>query len=390
MNVHEYQAKILFSEYDIPVPPSQVVNSAGQVRGACNAIKSDKWVIKAQVHAGGRGKAGGVKKTDNIEQAIKMVDNMLGSMLVTDQTDNIGKPINKVLIEATANIVRELYLGLLLDRVSQRVTVLASTEGGMDIEAVAAKTPEKILHKIINPLTGVLPFQCRELAFSLGLVGRQVAQFTHILTQLAKLFVEKDLSLIEVNPLVLTESGDLYCLDAKINIDDNALFRHPELVEMHDKTQEDPRENRANGWDINYVALDGNIGCLVNGAGLAMATMDIIKLHGGAPANFLDVGGGATKERVKEALKIIVADGDIAVIFVNIFGGIVRCDLIAEGIIAAAEEIDLKIPVVVRLEGNNADLGRDLLNQCSLDIIAAQQLQDAAQTAVDAANKVRT
>lgn len=388
MNVHEYQAKRLFSAYDIPVPQSKVVKSAGQVRTACGDIKADKWVIKAQVHAGGRGKAGGVQITDKVENAIKIVDDMLGTRLVTAQTDSKGQPVNKILIEAPANIARELYISVLLDRATQRVTILASTEGGMDIEEVAQKTPEKIVQKTINPLTGVLPYQCRSLAFNLGLTGKQVAQFTHILTGLSKLFVEKDLALIEVNPLVVTEEGDLCCLDGKVIVDDNALYRHPELVELQDKTQEDEREHRAMGWGINYVALEGNIGCLVNGAGLAMATMDIIKLHGGAPANFLDVGGGATRERVTEALKIIVADGDVDVIFVNIFGGIVRCDLIAEGIITAAEDIDLSIPMIVRLEGNNSQIARNLLNQCSMDnLIACDSLSDAAQLAVEHAKK---
>lgn len=385
MNLHEYQSKTLFAEYGVPVPNNRVVSSADDVAAACAELSTDKWVVKAQVHAGGRGKAGGVKLTDSVAEATKITASMLGTKLVTIQTDADGQPINQVLIEETCNIANELYLSAVLDRASQRVVIMASTEGGMDIEEVAEHTPEKILKTAINPLTGLMPYQCRDLAFSLGLEGKQIKQFTQVLSGLAKLFVEKDLALIEVNPLVVTAEGDLLCLDGKINIDSNALYRHPELQALQDESQEDERENRAQEWELNYVALDGDIGCMVNGAGLAMATMDLVKLHGGDPANFLDVGGGATKERVTEAFKIILSDKNVKVVLVNIFGGIVRCDLIAEGIIAAVEEVQLSIPVVVRLEGNSAEKGSALLNKCSMNIIAAKSLTDAGQQAVAAA-----
>jgi len=387
MNLHEYQSKALFAEFGVPVPNNRVVRNAADVAAACAELNTEKWVIKAQVHAGGRGKAGGVKLTDSVAEASQFAKDMLGTHLVTIQTDAKGQPINQVLVEETCNIANELYLGAVLDRASQRVVIMASTEGGVEIEKVAHETPEKILKASIDPLTGLMPYQCRELAFGLGLQGKQIKQFTHILNGLAKLFVEKDLSLIEVNPLVVTKEDDLLCLDGKINIDDNALYRHPELQALQDKSQEDERENKAKEWDLNYVHLDGNIGCMVNGAGLAMATMDLVKLHGGDPANFLDVGGGATKERVSEAFKIILSDNNVKVILVNIFGGIVRCDLIAEGIIAAVEEVKLSIPVVVRLEGNNADKGSELLNACDMNIIAAQSLTDAGQQAVAAAKQ---
>jgi succinyl-CoA synthetase beta subunit len=387
MNLHEYQSKALFAEFGVPVPNNRIVRNAADVAAACAELNTEKWVVKAQVHAGGRGKAGGVKLTDSVAEASQFAKDMLGTYLVTIQTNAQGQPINQVLVEETCNIANELYLGAVLDRASQRVVIMASTEGGVEIEKVAHETPEKILKASIDPLTGLMPYQCRELAFGLGLQGKQIKQFTHILNGLAKLFVEKDLSLIEVNPLVVTKEGDLLCLDGKINIDDNALYRHPELQALQDKSQEDERENKAKEWDLNYVHLDGNIGCMVNGAGLAMATMDLVKLHGGDPANFLDVGGGATKERVSEAFKIILSDSNVKVILVNIFGGIVRCDLIAEGIIAAVEEVKLSIPVVVRLEGNNADKGSELLNACDMNIIAAQSLTDAGQQAVAAAKQ---
>lgn len=387
MNLHEYQSKALFAEFGVPVPNNRIVRNAADVAAACAELNTEKWVVKAQVHAGGRGKAGGVKLTDSVAEASQFAKDMLGTYLVTIQTNAQGQPINQVLVEETCNIANELYLGAVLDRASQRVVIMASTEGGVEIEKVAHETPEKILKASIDPLTGLMPYQCRELAFGMGLQGKQIKQFTHILNGLAKLFVEKDLSLIEVNPLVVTKEGDLLCLDGKINIDDNALYRHPELQALQDKSQEDERENKAKEWDLNYVHLDGNIGCMVNGAGLAMATMDLVKLHGGDPANFLDVGGGATKERVSEAFKIILSDSNVKVILVNIFGGIVRCDLIAEGIIAAVEEVKLSIPVVVRLEGNNADKGSELLNACDMNIIAAQSLTDAGQQAVAAAKQ---
>jgi len=307
---------------------------------------------------------------------------MLGTRLVTIQTGSDGQPINQVLIEETCSIARELYVGAVIDRSSRRVVLMASTEGGVEIEKVAAETPEKILKTTVNPLTGLQPYQGRELAFGLGLEGEQIKQFGKMLAGLAKMFVEKDLSLVEINPLVVTAEGDLLCLDAKINVDDNALYRQPDLLEMHDTSQEDERENRAKEWDLNYISLDGDIGCMVNGAGLAMATMDLIKLCGGEPANFLDVGGGATKERVSEAFKIILSDKNVKGILVNIFGGIVRCDLIAEGIIGAVEEVHVNVPVVVRLEGNNAERGSQLLSDSGLNLIAANDLTDAAQKIV--------
>jgi succinyl-CoA synthetase beta subunit len=355
-----------------------VVQSPADAATAASALEGDSWVVKAQVHAGGRGKAGGVKLVDDIESLTHTVGSMLGTRLVTIQTGSDGQPVNQVLIEETCNIARELYVGAVIDRSSRRVVLMASTEGGVEIEKVAAETPEKILRTTVNPLTGLQPFQGRELAFGLGLEGGQIKQFGKLLAGLANMFVEKDLSLVEINPLVVTAEGDLLCLDAKINVDDNALYRQPELLEMRDTSQEDERENRAKEWDLNYISLDGDIGCMVNGAGLAMATMDLIKLCGGEPANFLDVGGGATKERVSEAFKIILSDKNVKGILVNIFGGIVRCDLIAEGIIGAVEEVHVNVPVVVRLEGNNAERGSQLLGESGLNLIAANDLTDAA------------
>jgi succinyl-CoA synthetase beta subunit len=334
------------------------------------------------VHAGGRGKAGGVKLLDSADAVKTAVNDMLGSRLVTYQTDAQGQPVNQVLIEEISDIARELYLGAVIDRASQRVVIMASTEGGMEIEKVAAETPEKILKVTLDPMTGLQPFQARELAFGLGLDKEQMKQFAVLLSGLAKMFVEKDLSLVEINPLVVTQQGSLVCLDGKINVDDNALFRQQELLAMRDESQEDARENRAKEWDLNYISLDGDIGCMVNGAGLAMATMDLIKLCGGEPANFLDVGGGATKERVSEAFKIILSDDNVKGILVNIFGGIVRCDLIAEGIIGAVEEVHVDVPVVVRLEGNNAERGSQLLSESNVNIIAASGLTEAAQKIV--------
>ncbi len=389
MNLHEYQSKELFRCYGIPVPKGVVAFSAGEAVDAANSLAGDRWIVKAQVHAGGRGKAGGVKMADSPAQAGEIAESMLGTNLVTFQTDAEGQPINRILVEEVCEIANELYLGAVLDRSLRRIVIMASTEGGVEIEKVAHETPEKILKATINPLVGVMPYQCRELAFGLGLSGDQIKQFTKLLTGLGKLVVEKDLALVEVNPLVITGSGDLLCLDGKINIDSNALFRHPDLVEMRDKSQEDERENRAAEWDLSYVALDGEIGCMVNGAGLAMATMDIIKLNGGDPANFLDVGGGATRERVAEALKIILSDDKVKGILVNIFGGIVRCDLIAEGIIAAVAEVDISVPIVVRLEGTKAAEGSDLLNNSELNLIAAQDLGEAAAKIVSAVGEVQ-
>ena len=339
-------------------------------------------VVKAQIHAGGRGKAGGVKVVKGVNAATEAATEILGKTLVTHQTGPEGKVVQRLLVEQGLAIKSELYLALVVDRETRRIAIMASTEGGVEIEKVAHETPEKILKATINPLVGVMPYQCRELAFGLGLSGDQIKQFTKLLTALGKLVVEKDIALVEVNPLVITGSGDLLCLDGKINIDSNALYRHPDLVEMRDVTQEDERENRAAESDLSYVALDGDIGCMVNGAGLAMATMDLGKLEGGFPANLLDVGGGATAERVAEAFKLILSDEKVKVVLVNIFGGIVRCDLIAEGIIGAAEEVHLNVPVVVRLEGNNAERGTQLLNESNLNLIAATGLTDAAEKIV--------
>jgi succinyl-CoA synthetase beta subunit len=382
MNLHEYQAKQVFASYHMPVPNNQVVKAVADVSAALAKLAGDRWVVKAQVHAGGRGKAGGVKLLDSADAVEQAVSSMLGTNLVTYQTNEQGQPINQVLIEEISNIERELYLGAVIDRASQRVVIMASTEGGMEIEKVAAETPEKILKTTINPLTGLQPYQSRELAFGLGLQADQIKQFVRLLDGFAKMFVEKDLSLVEINPLVVTAEGNLICLDGKINIDDNALYRQKEILAMRDESQEDERENRAKEWDLNYISLDGDIGCMVNGAGLAMATMDLIKLCGGEPANFLDVGGGATKERVSEAFKIILSDSNVKGILVNIFGGIVRCDLIAEGIIGAVEEVHVNVPVVVRLEGNNAELGSKLLSESGVNIIAANDLTDAANKIV--------
>ena len=387
MNLHEYQAKHLFSQYGMPVPQNRVVNSVGDVSAALDTLNGDRWVVKAQVHAGGRGKAGGVKLVDNREAVAHEVGQMLGSRLVTYQTNAQGQPVHHVLIEETCNIGRELYVGAVVDRSTRRVVIMVSTEGGVEIEKVAAESPEKILRTTIDPMLGLMPYQCRKLAFGLGLEGNQIKQFTSLLMGLAKLFVEKDLSLVEINPLVVTKEDNLLCLDGKINVDDNALYRQPALLEMRDATQEDERENRAKEWDLNYISLDGTIGCMVNGAGLAMATMDLIKLHGGEPANFLDVGGGATKERVAEAFKIILSDDNVKAVLVNIFGGIVRCDLIAEGIIGAVEEVGVKVPIVVRLEGNNAEKGFEILDKSKLNIITAHGLTEAAQKAVAAAGE---
>ncbi|MDH5516240.1 MAG: ADP-forming succinate--CoA ligase subunit beta [Gammaproteobacteria bacterium] len=385
MNLHEYQAKDLFKSFGMPVPVNAVVRDVAEVDSAIGSLSGDSWVIKAQVHAGGRGKAGGVKLSSDINEVKELVGSMLGTSLVTFQTDEKGQPIHQVLIEETCEIENELYLGAVVDRATQRVVIMASTEGGMDIETVASETPEKILKIQLNPLLGMMPFQARELAFGLGLAGDQIRQFAKLVTGLANLFVEKDLSLVEINPLVITRQGDLLCLDGKINIDDNALYRHKDLSELHDATQENAKENEAKEWDLNYIALDGQIGCMVNGAGLAMATMDLIKLQGGEPANFLDVGGAATKERVAEAFKLILSDQNVKTVLVNIFGGIVRCDLIAEGVIGAIKEVGITIPVVVRLEGNNAELGLKMIADSGLNLITASGLTEAAQKAVEVA-----
>ena len=385
MNLHEYQAKQLFAEYGLPVSEGIAVDTASEAAAAAKKIGGSKWVVKAQVHAGGRGKAGGVKLVDTPEAAEAFAQQWLGKKMVTYQTDAQGQPVSKVLVETCTDIAQELYLGAVVDRSSRRVVFMASVEGGVEIEKVAAQTPEKILKAEIDPLTGAQPYQARDLAFRLGLKGVQVKQFTKLFLGLSKLFHDMDLALLEINPLVITDEGNLHCLDGKINIDGNAMYRQPKLREMHDPSQDDEREAQAAQWELNYVALDGNIGCMVNGAGLAMGTMDIVQLHGGSPANFLDVGGGATKERVTDAFKIILSDENVAAVLVNIFGGIVRCDLIAEGVIGAVNEVGVQVPVVVRLEGNNAELGREVLEKSGLNIIAATSLSDAAEKVVTAA-----
>jgi len=385
MNLHEYQSKQLFAEYGIPVPASRTVQSAAEVLSASEQLGGTTWVLKAQVHAGGRGKAGGVRIVKNRAELETASRALLGSRLVTHQTGPAGQPVHQLLVEAPSAIARELYLACLVDRGRERVVIMASIEGGMDIEAVAARSPEKILRQFVDPVTGLQPFQCRALAFGLGLVDKQVAAFGQILLGLYRMFMDRDLSLVEINPLVVTDEGGLLALDAKINVDDNALYRQKAIAALRDSSQEDDKETRAREHDLNYIALDGTIGCMVNGAGLAMATMDLIKLHGGQPANFLDVGGGTTRERVAEAFKLILSDPNVKAILVNIFGGIVRCDLIAEGIISAVQDVGITIPVVVRLEGTNADQGRETLRRSGLKIAAATSLTDAAQQVVAAA-----
>lgn len=384
MNLHEYQAKELFKKYHLPISRFGVASSVEEALQVKAELGIEDLVVKAQVHAGGRGKAGGVKFVTNNDELKSVVTNLLGKRLVTFQTDENGQPVNQVMLAEPCDIERELYLSAVVDRASRRIVLMASTEGGVDIEHVAATTPEKILKVIVDPLVNVMPYQARELGFKLGLTAEQIKQFTNLLVNLGKMFVECDVSLLEINPLIVTKEGKLNCLDGKVIIDDNALFRQPVIRDMRDPSQEDDRENRAREWELNYIALDGDIGCMVNGAGLAMATMDLIKLHGGNPANFLDVGGGATKERVTEAFKIILSDSKVKGILVNIFGGIVRCDLIADGIMAAVAEVGVKIPVVVRLEGNNAELGAKKLSESGLNIIAAKSLTDAAQQIVKA------
>lgn len=384
MNLHEYQAKQLLAEYGLPTPEGAIAYNTEDALSVIDQLNTDRWVVKAQVHAGGRGKAGGVKLVADKEELTVAAKALLGTRLVTYQTDSDGQPVNQLLIEETCDIGQELYLGAVIDRATQRVVVMASTEGGVEIETVAEKTPEKIFRAVIDPLLGILPYQGREIGFKLNLNAAQIKEFTKLLTGLGKLFVECDLSLLEINPLVITKDGRLLCLDAKITIDDNALYRQAKLKGLRDTSQEDPRVNRAHDWELNYIPLTGNIGCMVNGAGLAMATMDIIKLYGGDPANFLDVGGGATQERVTEAFKIILSDSNVQGILINIFGGIVRCDLIAEGIINAVTEVDVKVPIVVRLEGNNADIGAKKLADSGLNIIPAQGLANAAEKIVKA------
>jgi len=378
LNLHEYQAKALFAEFGIPVPEGRVAATPAEAMAVAEALGGELWVVKAQVHAGGRGKAGGVRLARTVEEVGEHAQGLLGTRLVTHQSGPEGLPIDTVYVEEGSAIERELYLSLLVDRDSERVVIMASAAGGMDIEAVAADTPEQILTAALHPAAGLADFQARRIGFGLGLNSDQQRQLGAILTKLVKLFYECDASLVEINPLIVNGAGNVIALDAKINVEDNALFRQASLDALRDEAQEDDKEREARAHDLNYVSLDGNIACMVNGAGLAMATMDLIKLHGGEPANFLDVGGGATAERVTEAFKIILANDNVEAILVNIFGGIVRCDLIAEGIIAAVRDVGVEIPVVVRLEGTNVEKGRQLLAESDFAILAAEDLTDAA------------
>ena len=383
MNLHEYQGKALFAKYNLPVSKGKVVFNADDIIDACKEIGGSKWVVKAQVHAGGRGKAGGVELIDNPQDGVEFAKKWLGKNLITYQTDKKGQPVNSILVEECTTIAKELYLSAVIDRESQKIVFIGSSEGGVNIEDVAKKYPEKIIYEGVVYGDKALSENAENIAKVLKLNKDQTNQFIPMIENLLRLFVEKDLSLLEINPLVITENGDLHCLDAKINIDSNALYRQPNLAEMYDQSQEDPQEAEAAKNDLSYVSLDGNIGCMVNGAGLAMGTMDTIKFYGGNPANFLDVGGTATQQRVAKAFKIILDDPDVKVVLVNIFGGIVRCDLIAEGIISAIKEVDVKIPVVVRLEGNNAEKGSQILSKASIKIDSINNLADAAKKAVD-------
>jgi len=383
MNLHEYQAKRLFASYGVAVPAGTPAFTPEEARNAADELGGERWVVKAQIHAGGRGKAGGVKLLDSKDAVEQTASEMLGSSLATYQTGGVALPVQAVLVEEVSPIARELYLSVLVDRGSERVLFMASGEGGVDIEQVAAKTPEKILIQKVNPVAGLQDYQCREIAFGLGLEGNQINAMTKLMQGLYRLFLDKDASQIEINPLIVTADGHLLALDGKVNIDDNALFAHPDIAALRDPAQEDAKEGAAREHGLNYITLGGNIGCMVNGAGLAMATMDVIKLHGGEPANFLDVGGGATKEKVTEAFKLILSDDTVQAVLINIFGGIVRCDMIAEGIIAAVKEVDVKVPVVVRLEGTNAAAGRQLLADSGLAIIPAEDLDEAAKKTVE-------
>ena len=383
MNLHEYQSKELFREYEIPVSIGKAVDSAEEAEAAAKSIGGDRWVVKAQVHAGGRGKAGGVKLIDSPEEAYEFANQWLGKNLVTYQTDENGQPVSKILVETCTDIENELYLGAVIDRESQRLVFMASEEGGVNIEEVAEKTPEKIFKTPIDPIKGANQDQAIYLAENLNLSQNQTEEFVDLFLKLSKLFLDKDLSLLEINPLVINADKNLICLDAKINIDSNALYRQEELNQINDESQEDAREVEASKWDLNYVALDGNIGCMVNGAGLAMGTMDIIKLYGGDPANFLDVGGTVDAKRVSEAFKIILSDENVKAVLINIFGGIVRCDVIADGVIEAVSQMEINVPVVVRLEGNQAELGTKKLGESGLNIIGANSLEEAASKVVE-------
>ncbi|MEO1918702.1 MAG: ADP-forming succinate--CoA ligase subunit beta [Paracoccaceae bacterium] len=394
MNIHEYQAKQLLKEYGAPVSDGRPVLKAEDAKTAAGELDGPLWVVKAQIHAGGRGKgsfnepeagkAGGVRLTKSVSEAAEEAQKMLGRTLVTHQTSPAGKQVNRVYIEDGADIEKELYLALLVDRVSSRVSFVASTEGGMDIEEVAANTPEKIVSFSVDPASGLSAFHGRRVAFTLGLEGKQIKQCVQLISNLYRMFVEKDMEMLEINPLIVTNGGDLKCLDAKMSFDSNALYRHSDVVALRDETEEDAKELEASKYDLNYITLDGEIGCMVNGAGLAMATMDIIKLYGSEPANFLDVGGGATREKVTEAFKIITSDPNVKGILVNIFGGIMRCDVIAEGVVAAVQEVGLKVPLVVRLEGTNVEKGKEIINNSGLGVIAADDLGDAAKKIVAA------
>ncbi|NOQ15408.1 MAG: ADP-forming succinate--CoA ligase subunit beta [Methyloprofundus sp.] len=385
MNIHEFQAKQLFKDYQIPVPESIVVTSGAAAADAAQTLSGDGWAIKAQVHAGGRGKVGGVKIATTADEASTLAAQMLGQRLVTKQTGAAGLPINSVLVEKTSSIKREFYLSLLVDRHEDKLCFIASEAGGMDIEAVAAETPEKIISVFIHPAAGLQAYQCRQVAFALSLQGEQFKALQNLMTNMLQLFIDKDASQIEINPLVETGDGELFALDAKINFDDNALALHKDIIALRDTAQEDEKENKAKQFDLSYITLDGNIGCMVNGAGLAMATMDLVKLKGGTPANFLDVGGGTTTEKVTEAFKLIVSDKNVKAVLVNIFGGIVRCDVIAQGILGALEQINTDLPVIVRLEGTHAEEGRALLHNVAPNIIAAEDLDHAAEQAVNLA-----
>ena len=394
MNIHEYQAKALLRSYGAPVSDGRVVLRAEAAKTAAGALDGPKWVVKAQIPAGGRGKGafkeadagekGGVRLTKSVEEAAEEAKKMLGRTLVTHQTGPAGKQVNRIYIEDGSGIETEMYLALLVDRVTSRISFVCSTEGGMDIEEVAADTPEKILSFSVDPATGYQAYHGRRIAFMLGLEGKQVKQCVGLMSLLYKAFTEKDMEMLEINPLIVTDGGDLKVLDAKVSFDGNAIYRHADINELRDETEEDPKELAASKYDLNYIALDGEIGCMVNGAGLAMATMDIIKLYGAEPANFLDVGGGATKEKVTEAFKIITSDPNVKGILVNIFGGIMRCDVIAEGVVAAVKEVGLQVPLVVRLEGTNVQQGKDIINTSGLDVIAADDLKDGAQKIVQA------
>jgi succinyl-CoA synthetase beta subunit len=384
MNIHEYQAKALLKDYGVGVLSGQVAYTPEEAEAAARALGGPTWVVKAQIHAGGRGKGGGVKLARSVEEVRQLANQMLGMTLVTHQTGPGGRQVRRVYVEDGCEIARELYLAAVIDRAEARLTLMASTEGGVDIEEVAAKTPEKIIKVAIDPAIGFQPFHGRQIAFALGLEGKQLGKAVTFMRGVCRAFTELDASLIEINPLVVTEGGDLVALDAKMNFDSNALYRQPKVVQLRDLDEEDPKEIEASRHELNYIKLDGSIGCMVNGAGLAMATMDIIKLYGGAPANFLDVGGGASKERVTAAFKLLLSDPKVEGVLVNIFGGIMRCDVIAEGIVAAAREVNIGVPLVVRLEGTNVDLGKQILSESGLPITAASDLADAAQKVVSA------